>query len=101
MEDATQRYLQTKQAELQIKLQTDGFDHEETMAKVNEQTAIAKAATMDVDRQKQLMQYQEKIRYSEMAVQNSYDVAMEDRTISQSLYNRTISKTQTRCGTRE
>lgn len=77
MEQSNQRYLADQNANLQLKMQLQGFDHEEVMTYINEKIAIAKA-NGDVDRQKQLMQFQESQNLHEMQVKYGNDVAMEN-----------------------
>lgn len=75
-EASNQRYLQDQSAQLQLKLQTQGFGQEEKMAYLDSSLAEAKA-NGDVNRQKQIISYQTGENLRTMVVENGYDVAME------------------------
>jgi len=71
-----QKYIEKQKADLQLKLQTQGFNQEEKMAYIDAQLADAKA-NGDVDRQKQIIQFQTQENLTTMAAEFGYDTALE------------------------
>ena len=71
-----QKYIEKQKADLQLKLQTQGFNQEEKMAYIDAQLADAKA-NGDVDRQKQIIQFQTQENLTTMAAEFGYDKAIE------------------------
>ena len=76
IEANTQKYLQSENAALQLKMQTQEFSQQEKMAYLQSQLEEAKA-NGDVGRQKEIIKFQTGEKLAEMAVQNGYDAAME------------------------
>ena len=76
LEANTQKYLQSENAALQLKMQTQGFTQEEKMQWLQSQYDEVKA-NGDVQRQKDIIKFQTGEKLAEMAAQNGYDTAME------------------------
>lgn len=76
IEANTQKYLQSENAALQLKMQTQEFSQQEKMTYLQSQLEEAKA-NGDVGRQKEIIKFQTGEKLAEMAVQNGYDAAME------------------------
>ena len=75
-DDATQRWVTEKQAELSLKMQTNDMAQERRMAYLNSELENAKADN-DVGRQKTLLNFQQALRIKEMTVEYGYDKAIE------------------------
>lgn len=75
LEISNQQYLADKNEQLQLYMQLQGFGQEQQMAYLNSQLEDAKA-NKDVDRQKQILQYQTNLDLQKMGTQASYEEKM-------------------------
>jgi hypothetical protein len=75
MEENNQRYMQDKQAALQLNMQTQGFNQEERMAYIDAQLQTAKDVN-DVNLQKQIMQYQSMLDFDARSQEAGNEQAM-------------------------
>lgn len=72
MEQSNQRYLADQNANLQLKMQLQGFGHDEQLRYLDAQIAETKA-NGDTERSKQLMSYQTQLNLQELGAKAGYD----------------------------
>lgn len=72
MEQSNQRYLADQNAQLQIKMQLQGFNNDEQLRYLDAQIAETKA-NGDTERSKQLMSYQTQLNLQELGAKAGYD----------------------------
>ena len=74
---ALTKWVENKRAETTLRVQTNDMTHDEKMAYLNNELANAYADN-DVERQKDILQFQGTITLNEMEKQHGYDVAIEN-----------------------
>lgn len=72
LEMSNQRYIADQNAQLQIKMQLQGFDHDSQMKYLDAQIAETKASG-DTERSKQLMSYQTQLNLQELGAKAGYE----------------------------
>lgn len=76
-DNETQKWVAEKNAELQLKMQTNEMEHDEKMSYLDMMYADA-LANKDAVRQKSILQFQSGLKIAEMEKQNGYDMAIEE-----------------------